>query len=169
MFLKKRYILVYVLTALAGTGMHFLYDLCPNPLFALIAPVNESIWEHLKLLFWPFLAGGWALYTKDRQRSLLGAWMAAVLLMPAALIGMYYTLLCGFDFTGEVSNIALYYIVLAMGFLFLYVHRNSNRLSRLAGVLTMLAAIYASCLLVFSIAAPDFPIFREKYPLFRVK
>lgn len=21
----------------------------------LIAPVNESIWEHLKLVFWPFL------------------------------------------------------------------------------------------------------------------
>ncbi len=158
--MKRQYIIAFVLTALAGTGLHFLYDLCPNPLFALIAPVNESIWEHLKLFFWPFLVAGWALYAKDRSRSLLGAWMAAALLMPAVLLGAYYTLLGGFDLTGEVSNIALYYIVLAIGFWFAYTHRNSQGLARAAGVLTMLAAVYASCLLVFSIAAPDFPIFR---------
>lgn len=30
---------------------HFLYDLIPNPIFAIIFPVNESIWEHMKLIF----------------------------------------------------------------------------------------------------------------------
>lgn len=30
---------------------HFAYDLLPNILFSFIFPVNESIWEHMKILF----------------------------------------------------------------------------------------------------------------------
>ena len=29
---------------------HFAYDLFPNIIFSFIFPVNESIWEHMKLL-----------------------------------------------------------------------------------------------------------------------
>ena len=29
---------------------HFIYNIFPNPLFAIFFPVNESIWEHMKLL-----------------------------------------------------------------------------------------------------------------------
>ena len=39
---------------LLGTILHFLYDWTGGSLF--IAPfsgVNESTWEHMKLLFWP--------------------------------------------------------------------------------------------------------------------
>jgi hypothetical protein len=38
-----------------GAALHFLYEAVPNPLTALISPINESVWEHLKLLFWPML------------------------------------------------------------------------------------------------------------------
>lgn len=30
---------------------HFLYTMLPNPIFAIFFPVNESIWEHMKMLF----------------------------------------------------------------------------------------------------------------------
>lgn len=30
--------------------LHFLYDWFPNPFSAIFSPVNESIWEHMKLL-----------------------------------------------------------------------------------------------------------------------
>lgn len=30
---------------------HFLYDWLPNSLFSIFFPVNESIWEHMKLIF----------------------------------------------------------------------------------------------------------------------
>lgn len=30
---------------------HFLYDWFPNPVFSIFFPVNESIWEHMKMLF----------------------------------------------------------------------------------------------------------------------
>ena len=34
---------------------HFMYKWIPNTLFSLIFPVNESIWEHMKLLVTPVL------------------------------------------------------------------------------------------------------------------
>ena len=46
----------FLFTAVVGTGLHFLFDLTGGSvLAALISAVNESIWEHLKLLFFPML------------------------------------------------------------------------------------------------------------------
>lgn len=34
---------------------HFLYEILPNPIFSILFPVNESIWEHMKLISTPTL------------------------------------------------------------------------------------------------------------------
>ena len=34
---------------------HFLYELLPIVIFKILFPINESIWEHMKLLFIPFV------------------------------------------------------------------------------------------------------------------
>lgn len=45
-----------ILSLIAGVLMHFLYEWTGyNYLAGLISPVNESTWEHLKLLFFPVL------------------------------------------------------------------------------------------------------------------
>ena len=47
----------FVFTAVVGTFLHFLFDWTGgNVVVALFSAVNESIWEHLKLLFYPMLA-----------------------------------------------------------------------------------------------------------------
>ena len=38
--------------------VHFMYDLFPNFLFSIIFPVNESIWEHMKMIFTSILLYG---------------------------------------------------------------------------------------------------------------
>lgn len=37
---------------------HFIYNIFPNSLFAIFFPVNESIWEHMKILFGSILFSG---------------------------------------------------------------------------------------------------------------
>ena len=37
---------------------HFLYTWLPNPVFSIIFPVNESIWEHMKMIYSTFLIYG---------------------------------------------------------------------------------------------------------------
>lgn len=60
----RRKDLPYILiTIIIGIFAHFMYEYSgKNPITALIAPVNESVWEHLKLLFFPFLLSTLAEY-----------------------------------------------------------------------------------------------------------
>lgn len=46
----------FVFTSVLGTLLHFLFDWCgQSTLAALFSAVNESIWEHMKLLYYPML------------------------------------------------------------------------------------------------------------------
>ena len=46
----------FVFTAVLGTLLHFLFDWTGgNVVAALFSAVNESIWEHMKLLYYPML------------------------------------------------------------------------------------------------------------------
>ena len=53
----KRYIVTGLLfVGILGTLFHFVYDWCrQSRLIGLFVPVNESTWEHMKLLFIPML------------------------------------------------------------------------------------------------------------------
>ena len=48
----------FFFTTAAGIFLHFLPDWYSNPIIHVLAPVNESTWEHLKLLFSPMLLFG---------------------------------------------------------------------------------------------------------------
>ena len=53
--MKKWFAAAAAASVCLGCAWHFLYDWYPHFLVGLFAPVNESVWEHLKLLFWPVI------------------------------------------------------------------------------------------------------------------
>lgn len=54
MNLKKWQIIVIIFCLILGTFLHFTYELSNfNPVIGLFSAVNESVWEHLKLLVFP--------------------------------------------------------------------------------------------------------------------
>ena len=158
--MKGRYFLAFVLTALAGTALHFGFDLCPSPLVGLFCPVSESVWEHLKLLYWPFLAAGFVLNWKEvHAQTAWSGTLAGLLLMPAFLLGVYYTLESGFSFTAGWLNISLYVLSLALGFFLSAKLSYSGAVSWLCGVFVILAGLYGAALILFTMAPPPLPIF----------
>lgn len=58
MNLKRIKIISIIVVFLLAFPLHFLYDWWPNTFTAIFFPVNESIWEHMKLLFDGFLLCG---------------------------------------------------------------------------------------------------------------
>ena len=75
----------FALVSLGGTLLHFLYDWVGGALLAApFSSVNESTWEHMKLLFWPtfIFAIVQSFFFKDRvdfwyiklRGILLGIW-----------------------------------------------------------------------------------------------
>ncbi|HKM34215.1 MAG TPA: DUF6512 family protein [Lachnospiraceae bacterium] len=54
--LKYAEIIGVVLTIILGSLLHFIYNWSGgNRVVALFSPMNESIWEHLKMLFFPYM------------------------------------------------------------------------------------------------------------------
>ena len=51
---KIKIIGVFIIFALSFIS-HFMYEWFPNTLFSILFPVNESIWEHMKLIVTPVL------------------------------------------------------------------------------------------------------------------
>ena len=82
----------FVFTSLAGTLLHFLPDVAQNNFVYLFSPTNESIWEHLKLLFYPyliFMVAEYFAYGKETN-GFLGAKLRGVLSGEALIVGIYY-------------------------------------------------------------------------------
>ena len=88
-------------TLIIGTLLHFTYEWSgENPFVALYSPVNESVWEHLKLLFFPVL-----LYTFFEIIVLYktsGHFLTSRLL--AVCIGMFFIASAFFTYTGLLGR-----------------------------------------------------------------
>jgi len=83
-----------VFISLLGTALHFTYDLSGgNLLVAVFSSVNESVWEHLKLVFWP--AAVFVLieiaYLRKLPASFLPAKAVSMWLMPTVIVAMFYS------------------------------------------------------------------------------
>lgn len=158
--MRKRFLIAAGIAVAAGAALHFLYDALPNPLTALISPVNESVWEHLKLLFWPMLASGFFLARgTDDRCALWSGIFAAELIMPPVLLGTFYLLKCGFDVFSLPLDLALYAAAMALGFFVAYWVFKSGHLEKAAGWLLMPVIFYGASLILFTFAAPQVGVF----------
>lgn len=91
---KLFYILSFIFIFISGCALHFAYDFFGRSgTVAVFAPVNESTWEHLKLLFWPFTvfaAVDYYLYGKN-EKCLISANTLSVVCALFFIIVFFYT------------------------------------------------------------------------------
>lgn len=94
--------LPYIISAAAlGIFNHFLYKLSGQSAFAaLFCPVNESVWEHLKLLFFPYLFVSIYEYTHRRPAFTLFFYSRYL----AVLCGMGFTISAFYTYTGTFGE-----------------------------------------------------------------
>lgn len=102
--LNKKNLPSVLAVAILGSLNHFLYDWTGGSSFAaLFCPINESPWEHLKLLFFPFLfvtLGTAALYRFRDRRFFYCRFLGVV-------CGMAFTLVTFYTYTGIWGSHAL--------------------------------------------------------------
>lgn len=159
--MKKAFRRSYCAAAVLGAAWHFLYELVPCPLTALLAPVNESVWEHLKLLFYPPLlcALFWSFRLQGGRRAFWAGALAGISAMPLLLVGAYYGLTAGFGVPASLGfDIGLYCAALLAGCAVASRHVDG----RLLGPLVIGTGVFWAALAVFTLAAPPLPIFIPK-------
>jgi Na+/H+-dicarboxylate symporter len=92
--LKRWQITGFIITILLGTLLHFTYDWSgQSPIAGALSPVNESVWEHLKMLIVPMLLFGIAEYFAygDRQKNLIPVRFLSILVGIASILVLFYT------------------------------------------------------------------------------
>jgi hypothetical protein len=109
-----------------GTLLHFCYELSnDNILVALFSPVNESIWEHLKLLFFPsiftlILAN--ILNINDGNYLLVK--LKGIIIGLLFIIVFYYTYTGILGFSITILDILSFYISCIISYIYTKKHYN---------------------------------------------
>lgn len=92
--LKRWLISGIILTIILGTLLHFTFEWSGNnPIVGIFSAVNESSWEHLKLLFWPMLLHGLLQYffTGKRYANYFPALAIGILAGMIFILALFYT------------------------------------------------------------------------------
>lgn len=113
----------FALIGLFGTLWHFVYEWSgENKIAAAFFPVNESTWEHLKLLFFPALIYFVIEYflLKDKPENYIAASALGLTAGLFSIITLFYTYSGILGFNVSVVDIAIFFISLALT---LYIRR----------------------------------------------
>ena len=154
----------FLVTAVGGVVLHFLYDWSGQiPVVGLFSAVNESIGEHMKLLFVPLMG-----FAAVESRALAGdypAYWCAKAWGTLAGLGtiplLYYTYTGALGVSADWFNIFIFFLAAAVTFT-LETHLLRRALPcrhpKLAmGILIGIGALFA----LFTFAPSHIPLFRD--------
>lgn len=159
---KFFYIVGFIFIFISGYALHYVYGIFPNSkIVAVFSPVNESTWEHLKLLFWPFTlfsAADYLLFGK-RDKNFVSAKTVSVFCGLAFIIVFFYTYsgILGFNLLlADIFDFAA-----ACAFALFVNFKISNNESEYTDELSMgiIYVFIALCFFMWTFSPPDLGIF----------
>ena len=154
----------FAVTALGGTLLHFLYDRLNGAFW--IAPfsgINESTWEHMKLLFWPtFLYAVVQSFFFGNRKDFWCIKLRGILLGLTLIPVIFYTYNGVIGKSPDWLNITIFFVSAAAAYLyetrFLRAERTDCPSPKAAlGLLCVLALLFV----IFTFATPRIGIFRD--------
>ena len=154
----------FAVTSLGGTVLHFLYEWLGEAIW--VAPfsgVNESTWEHMKLLFWPMLlfAVVQSFFFADRADfwcvKLRGI-LPGLILIPV----LFYTYNGVIGRSPDWLNIAIFFVSAAVSYLYeaRLFRRGHLRCGAKKWAISTLCVI-ALLFVIFTFLTPEIGIFED--------
>ena len=154
----------FAVTSLGGTILHFLYDwLGKTAWIAPISGVNESTWEHMKLLFWPMLifAITESFFFRDREDF----WCVK---LKGTLLGLVLIPVLFYTYNGIVGsspdwiNIAIFFLAAAIAYVFeTQQFKNGTAACKRSKLAIATLATIAFLFIIFTFKTPEIGIFRD--------
>jgi hypothetical protein len=168
--LQKRTILNYELVGMVfiiilGSLFHFTFELSGfNPVVGAFSAVNESIWEHLKLGFWPLIIFSaveyWKIKNKTNNFFLAKATAACTIILIIPVIFYSYT-----SITHEAIltiDIGSFFIAVVVGQFLSYKLLSFKEQSKTVELISIIVlAVLAVLFIVFTFYPPHLPPFQD--------
>lgn len=166
MNLKKMIYINTIITFVICFLVHFLYEILPNNIFAIFFPVNESVWEHMKMLYTSILISSIIEYFIMKKFNIIGnnniitSFLKSILIIPIYLI-MYYPLnyLIGENFIiNIIIMLSSIFIVNLLGYRLIDNYEIKNQ--KLIGIILIIFIYIGMAILTFY--PPKAGIFYDK-------
>ena len=154
----------FVFTGALGTLLHFLFDWTGGSLWAaLISAVNESVWEHMKLIFLPMVV--FSLLQRRWFPEIGGFWwvkLAGILTALVLIPALYYTYTGALGVKADWFNITIFFIAAAAAFRLEAALLKSGKTCPLPEWLAVgMIALIGAAFLVFTFSTPEIPLFQD--------
>ena len=154
----------FAVTALSGTLLHFLYDwLGKTTWIAPFSGVNESTWEHMKLLFWPMLL--FALLQSLFFRERKDFWcvkLRGILLGLTMIPVLFYTYNGAIGKSPDWLNISIFFLSAAVTYIYeTRLFRQKRLLCKQPKFAIATLCVLVLAFIVFTFLTPQIGIFRD--------
>ena len=163
--LLKYNLIGFVFVSILGTLSHFAFEWSGySYAVAFLCPVNESTWEHLKLLFFPYLIWTVAEYYIMKKESgiIISKSIGAAAGMLAIAI-FYYTYTGMWGKSIDILNILSFFIGVSVSFITDSRLIKSKKLKK-SGLNALGIAIFiaiGAMFFIFTVAPPLIPLFKD--------
>ena len=165
---KKNSILIFeiistIFVMVLGTLLHFTYKWSNNNmLVGIFSPINESIWEHLKLMFFPMLITiiiGYLYKGKDVGNYLSSKVIGTVVMISFTIV-FYYTYSGILETNYAVVDVSIFFIAVALGQYVSYkLMKTKFHGNNIIAIITLLALLL--CFVVFTFFPPNIALFKD--------
>lgn len=155
----------FLLVSVMGTFLHFLYELTGKAIAAaLVSAVNESIWEHMKLIFYPMMLYALLVHCRIKEgkaelrfRTLAGIFLALILIP-----SLYYTYTGILGFSVDWFNITIFFLAAGAAYYLEYRIESACRVCRISSLLWLVILfLLAGIFTVATFFPPRIPLFRD--------
>jgi len=169
MMAKKR-ILLWELGGIAfivilGSLLHFVFEWSGGALpVAWLAAVNESVWEHLKLGFWPALIYAALEYSRfgKSTNNFFFAKTLGIYLIPITIVVLYYVYTAILGHGLLIVDIAIFVVAVIVGQLVSYKLLTASPLPEKLNRFASIALVILGILFVlFTFYPPHFHLFKD--------
>lgn len=161
---KKYLYLGAVLLFILAVPMHFIYELTNIKIIGLVAPVNESVFEHLKLFSYPMVIYSFIYGYKHKDKININNWFLAILVWwlvtVLGVLSSFYIMNAGFGIESLPLDIVFLFISLLIGAIvanhvYQYSHAMDYKFTMTILIIIVLTMSY------LSVNPPKLPMFKD--------
>ncbi|MBO5736167.1 MAG: hypothetical protein J6S04_00005 [Clostridia bacterium] len=150
-------------TAVLGTLLHFLYGWTDSASVAPFSAVNESTWEHMKILFFPMLIFAciqWAFFREDYA----GFWWIQLIGIAVGVMGipvLFYTYNGAFGKSPDWLNVLFFFIAAAGAYALEWWLLKKDFYRPRAYIAVVVLCALAIVFVLFTFYPPRLPLFQD--------
>ncbi len=154
-----------VVTCLLAPLFHFIYAWSgSSPIVGMFSAVNESVWEHSKIMYFPFLFYSIAEYfvVKPDIKRFWASKAVSLAFLPIVMMSFFYTYTGIFGVEILIVDIISTLVWLFFAFLISYhLYKSERRLEHYFGWFVFLLILVFALEALFTLFPPGIPLFRD--------